>query len=86
MAVYASYTVARSLYESHKALGPAQDTRSRKAERTKLTAAFGSLAALGLALAVTSTLEYWTLSYKVWAFERGVAVPESYVSRISPFQ
>ncbi|KAH6624792.1 hypothetical protein B0J18DRAFT_457025 [Chaetomium sp. MPI-SDFR-AT-0129] len=75
-AAYASYTVGRSLYRSHQALGPAHDTRSRKAERTKLTTAFGSLAALGLVFAVTSGLEYLTLSYKVWASQRGVAVPE----------
>ncbi|KAK3295877.1 uncharacterized protein B0H64DRAFT_321809 [Chaetomium fimeti] len=77
LAVYSSYTVGGSLYQSHKALGPAQDTRNRKAERIKLTAAFGSLAALGLVFAVTSGLEYLTLSYKVWASERGVAVPDS---------
>lgn len=78
-ATYASYTVGRSLYRSHKALGPAQDTRQRSAERAKLTTAFGSLAALGLAFAVTSGLEYLTLSYKVWASERGIQVPESCV-------
>ncbi|EAQ91045.1 hypothetical protein CHGG_02980 [Chaetomium globosum CBS 148.51] len=77
VAVYASYTVARSLYQSHKALGPAQDTWNRKPERIKLTTAFGSLAALGLAFAVASGLEYLTLSYKVWACERDVPVPES---------
>ncbi|KAH6636485.1 hypothetical protein F5144DRAFT_567658 [Chaetomium tenue] len=75
--VYACYTVTRSLYQSHKALGPAQDTRNRKAERIKLTVAFGSLAALGLAFAVASGLEYLTLSYKVWACERDVPVSES---------
>ncbi|KAK4039677.1 hypothetical protein C8A01DRAFT_36300 [Parachaetomium inaequale] len=76
-AAYASCTVGQSLYRSHQALGPAQDTRGRKAERTKLTTAFGSLAALGLVFAVASNLEYLTLSYKVWASERGVAVPDS---------
>jgi hypothetical protein len=82
-AAYASYTVGRSLYRSHQALGPAQDTRGRKAERTKLTTAFASLAALGLVFAVASSLEYLTLSYKVWASERGVVVPDSYVSTCS---
>lgn len=79
-AAYASYTVGRSLYRSHQALGPAHDTRGRKAERSKLTTAFGSLAALGLVFAVTSGLEYLTLSYKVWASQRGVAVPELWVT------
>jgi hypothetical protein len=78
-ATYASYTVGRSLYRSHRALGPAQDTRQRSAERAKLTAAFESLAALGLVFAVTSGLEYLTLSYKVWASERGIQVPDSCV-------
>ncbi|KAK3302216.1 uncharacterized protein B0T15DRAFT_487429 [Chaetomium strumarium] len=71
-AAYASLTVGRSLYRSHKALGPAQDTRHRTAERSKLTVAFGSLAALGLVFAVTSSLDHLSLSYKVWASERGV--------------
>jgi hypothetical protein len=74
---YASYTVGRSLYQSHKALGPAQDTRHRQAERTKLTIAFASLAALGLVFAVTSSWDYLSLSYKVWASERGIEVPHS---------
>jgi hypothetical protein len=78
-ATYASYTVGRSLYRSHKALGPAQDTRQRSAERAKLTTAFGSLAALGLVFAITSGLDYLTLSYKVWASERGIQVPDSCV-------
>ncbi|KAK4106440.1 hypothetical protein N658DRAFT_491062 [Parathielavia hyrcaniae] len=76
-AVYASYTVGRSLYQAHKALGPAEHTRHRRAQRTKLTAAFGSLAALSLIFAITSSLDYLTLSYKVWASERGIQVPDS---------
>jgi hypothetical protein len=76
-ATYASYTVGRSLYRSHKALGPAEHTRHRTAQRAKLTAAFGSLAALGLVFAITSSLDYLTLSYKVWASERGIQVPDS---------
>ncbi|KAK4123475.1 hypothetical protein N657DRAFT_690218 [Parathielavia appendiculata] len=76
-AAYASYTVGRSLYQSHKALRPAEHTRHRRAQRTKLVAAFGSLAALGLIFAITSSLDYLTLSYKVWASERGIQVPDS---------
>ncbi|KAL2133390.1 hypothetical protein VTI74DRAFT_2433 [Chaetomium olivicolor] len=76
-AAYVSYTVGRSLYRSHQALRPAQDTRYRQSERAKLSIAFGGFAALGLAFAISSGLKYLTLSYKVWASERGVDYPES---------
>ncbi|KAK3322142.1 hypothetical protein B0H66DRAFT_589920 [Apodospora peruviana] len=74
---YLTYTIALGLYRSQTALGPAQDTRLRTAQRQKLTSAFGSLAALSLILAIGSGISYLTLSYKVWASERGVAVPNS---------
>ncbi|KAL2201213.1 hypothetical protein P885DRAFT_65495 [Corynascus similis CBS 632.67] len=74
-ATYASSTVGQSLYRSNKALSPAQDTRHQTVKRNKLTAAFGGLAVVGLVLSVTSSVEYLTLSYKVWASERGIEVP-----------
>ncbi|KAK4252366.1 hypothetical protein C7999DRAFT_36876 [Corynascus novoguineensis] len=73
-AAYASSTVGQSLYQSNKALSPAQDTRNRTVKRNKLTVAFGGLAVVGLVLAVTSSVEYLTLSYRVWASERGIEV------------
>ncbi|KAL2024450.1 hypothetical protein VTK56DRAFT_8261 [Thermocarpiscus australiensis] len=82
-AIWLSYTVGRSLYRSHKALGPAQDTRRRTAQRSKLTTAFGSLAALGLVLAITSWLSYLTLSYRVWASERGIQIPDSLIENLA---
>ncbi|GAB1320440.1 hypothetical protein MFIFM68171_10650 [Madurella fahalii] len=75
-AAYLSYTVGVSLYRSQKALGPAHDTRHRIAQRSKLTTTFGSLAALGLVFAITSAWAHLTLSYKVWASERGIEVPD----------
>ncbi|KAK3357368.1 hypothetical protein B0T25DRAFT_538989 [Lasiosphaeria hispida] len=71
------YIIGLGLYRSHVELGPAQDTRHRSSQRQKLATAFGSLAALGFSLAATSALSYLTLSYKVWAFERGIEVPDS---------
>ncbi|KXX79531.1 hypothetical protein MMYC01_203121 [Madurella mycetomatis] len=75
-AVYFSCVVGVSLYRSQKALGPAHDTRHRIAQRLKLTTAFGSLAALGLVFATTSAWAHLTLSYNVWASERGIRVPD----------
>lgn len=74
--VYTSITVGWSLYQSHKALGPAQDTRHRQADRTKLTIAFGGLASLALVSAFSSGWDYLRLSYRVWASERGIEAPE----------
>ncbi|KAK0711243.1 hypothetical protein B0H67DRAFT_584735 [Lasiosphaeris hirsuta] len=71
------YIIGLGLCRSQVGLGPAQDTRHRTSQRLKLATAFGSLAALGFSLAVTSGLGYLTLSYKVWAFERGIEVPDS---------
>ena len=69
---YLTSIIGFSLYRSHEGLGPAQDTRLRIAQRKKLTTAFGSLAVLGFLLSAGSMLSYLTLSYNVWATERGV--------------
>ncbi|KAK4169485.1 hypothetical protein QBC43DRAFT_199403 [Cladorrhinum sp. PSN259] len=76
-AAYLTYKVGRSLWKSHKALSPAQDTRHRVAQRSKLTTTFASLAALGLVFAVTSGYEYLKISYRAWAYDRGIEVPDS---------
>ena len=76
---YLTYIIGLGLYRSHTALGPAQDTRQRISQRRKLTAAFGSLAAFGLTLAASSTFSYLTLSYRVWASQRGIELPTWYV-------
>ncbi|KAL2271579.1 hypothetical protein VTJ83DRAFT_950 [Remersonia thermophila] len=78
-AIYASFVVGRSLYQSHKALGPAHHTRHRQADRAKPSVAFGSLAALALVFAISSTWDSLTLSYRTWASERGIQVPERWL-------
>lgn len=80
-AVYLTYTVSRGLYQSYKALPPAQDTRQRIHKRRILAPIFGGLALLALATDVYYKLGYLTLSYKVWADEHGLAFPERYEPR-----
>ncbi|KAK0630792.1 hypothetical protein B0T17DRAFT_590199 [Bombardia bombarda] len=81
---YLSYKIGMGLYRSHTALGPAQETRLRVSQRQKLTTAFASLAALGFALAVSSSLSYLTISYTAWASERGIEVPNSLFGGSTP--
>ncbi len=75
--VFLTSIIGLGLYRSHTGLGPAQETRQRVSQRRKLTTVFASLAALSFVTAVTSVISYLTLSYKVWASERGIEVPDS---------
>ncbi|KAK1773235.1 hypothetical protein QBC45DRAFT_364250 [Copromyces sp. CBS 386.78] len=70
--LYLTYIIGLGLYRSYAQLGPAQDTRGRISQRQKLVTAFGSLSLLSLGSAIKSGSEYLTLSYKVWASERGI--------------
>jgi hypothetical protein len=79
-AVYLTYTVSLSLYQTYSAIRPSADTRERKHKRHLLVPLFGVLALLALGSDVYHKLSYLTLSYKVWAHERGVVVPPRYVS------
>jgi hypothetical protein len=63
--------VGRGLYRSCQGLSPAQSVRPREASRNGLVPVFAALAALSLSLAVKSAADYATLSYQVWADERG---------------
>lgn len=67
--------VGSSLSRSWRALGPAQDTRERRAQRAQLIPVFAALAAISLGSAVYSTLQHTALSYSVWSSQRGVEVP-----------
>ena len=78
--VYLTYTVGTGLYRSYKNLPPSQDVRGRSERRRKLVPVFAGLALLGLLTAGYSSLSYATLSYRVWADERGIRVPERYVA------
>jgi hypothetical protein len=67
--------VGSSLYRSFRALGPAQDTRERRAQRAQLIPLFAGLAALSLGSALYSTFQHTALSYKVWAGQRWDEAP-----------
>lgn len=79
LVVYLTYAVGASLYTSYKSLSPSQDTRQRQEWRRKLAPVFGGLAVVALVSAAFSTVSYATLSYKVWADERGIELPQHIV-------
>lgn len=62
--------VCRGLYRSYCDLTPSQGARARQASRSRLVPVFGALAALSLAVATKSAVDYASLSYRVWADER----------------
>ena len=74
-----SVTVALGLYRSWKSLPPSQGVRSREAERTRLVPLFATLAALGFSIAAYSSVQYATISYQVWADQRGIETPQRFV-------
>ncbi|KAI0010336.1 hypothetical protein F4779DRAFT_578452 [Xylariaceae sp. FL0662B] len=74
--VYLTYAVTASFYASYKALRPAQDTRSRQAQRKRLAPAFFGLAIAAFSLAAYSSIATAILSYKTWAYEHGLDQPE----------
>lgn len=71
-AVYFVQRVASSLRRSYRALPPSQDVRLRLDRRRKLVPVFSGLAALALSTAVYAGLAYASLSFEVWADERGI--------------
>lgn len=82
--IYLVSKIGRGLYGSWKSLSPAQDIRARLASRTKLVPVFAALAALSFILATTSAAQYVLLSYRVWADQRGILVPERPTLSTSP--
>lgn len=74
-ALWLTFEVGRSLYRSYCALGPAQDTRERRALRKKLIPAFAILAFVSWASSVSASTQYAALSYKVWASQRNIEIP-----------
>jgi heme A synthase len=79
LVVYLTYAVVVSLYASYKSLGPSQNTRGQIELRARTAPIFVALALASLLLATYSSAAYVILSYKVWAEERGVELPERYV-------
>ncbi|OTB06894.1 hypothetical protein M426DRAFT_318608 [Hypoxylon sp. CI-4A] len=78
--IYLTYAIAASLYTSYKSLGPAQDTRSRLAQRKRLIPAFLGLAVASLALATYTSAASAILSYQTWAYEHGLDQRDSFIS------
>jgi hypothetical protein len=76
LVVYLSYVVGTSIYTSYRSLPPSQDTRERLLRRKRLAPIFVSLALVALSFATYSSTSYAVLSYKVWADQRGVELPE----------
>ncbi|KAI1467142.1 uncharacterized protein F4812DRAFT_431382 [Daldinia caldariorum] len=77
--VYLTYTIVAGLYASYKSLGPAQDIRSRYAQRRRLVPIFLGLAAVAFYLATYNSVASAVLSYKTWAHEQGVHERERHI-------
>ncbi|KAH8673967.1 hypothetical protein BX600DRAFT_221682 [Xylariales sp. PMI_506] len=73
---YLTYAVGTSLYTSYKFLAPSQDTRRRLAQRSKLVPTFLVLSGVSLLVSAVSFISYASLSYRVWADERGIELPQ----------
>ncbi|KAL6869554.1 hypothetical protein ACO1O0_000880 [Amphichorda felina] len=74
-AIILTVGVGRSLYRSYRALGPAQDTRERQAQRSTLIPVFATLALISLGAATYASLQHAILSYKTWATQLDVKLP-----------
>lgn len=69
--VYFTLRVGSSLYQSYTSLSPSQDVRLRLDKRRKLVPLFSALAVVSLAAASWSAINYISLSFEVWADQRG---------------
>ncbi|KAF7897019.1 hypothetical protein EAF00_005247 [Botryotinia globosa] len=69
--------VSRTIYRSYLALPPSSATRHRQPLRRNHVRTFISLALLGLITAGWFGVSGASLSYRVWALERGVELPDS---------
>lgn len=68
--------VSRTIYRSYLALPPSSATRHRQPLRRNHVRIFISLALLGLITAGWFGVSGASLSYRVWAIERGVELPD----------
>jgi hypothetical protein len=66
----------RTIYRSKLALGPSASTRHRQHLRRGHVRTFSILAALSLLGAFYFGVTFAGLSYRVWAAERGIGLPE----------
>ena len=75
-----SVVVVRTTYRSYLALPPSSATRHRQSLRRGHVQLFSFLAAASLATAFYFGMRFASLSYMVWAAERGVELPEGSVT------
>ncbi|KAL2074351.1 hypothetical protein VTL71DRAFT_8129 [Oculimacula yallundae] len=75
--VYLSLVVGRTIYRSYLALLPSSATRHREPLRKGHVKAFSVLAFISLITAGFFGVKFGLLSYRVWAAERGIGLPES---------
>ena len=67
----------RVLYRSYRALPPSQAARSRQATRKKHIQAYQGLLFLSFSVALFHGFHLLSISYQIWAAERGESVPTS---------
>lgn len=80
--VYLSLVAARTIYRSYLALPPSSATRHRQPLRKGYVQAFSILASVSLATAGFFGVKFGLLSYRVWATERGIELPERFVNQL----
>ena len=81
LATLLTLLVGRTIFRSYLALPPSQATRRREETRRKYVRVFSALAVVSLLFAVYWRYTFGALSYRVWAAERGIELPERYVDK-----
>lgn len=76
LTVYLYVVVLRTIFRSYLALGPSSATRGREPLRRSHVKTFSVLAVVSLMVGTFFALSFSSLSYRVWATERGVGLPE----------
>jgi hypothetical protein len=76
---YLSFVAGRTICRSYLALPPSSGTRYREPLRRGYVHAFSMLSLVSLASAAFFAVRFSSLSYQVWATERGIELPERFV-------
>jgi hypothetical protein len=76
---YLSFVAGHTIYRSYLALPPSSGTRHREPLRRGYVQAFSILSFVSLASAAFFAVRFSSLSYQVWALERGIELPERFV-------
>ncbi|KAH8658687.1 hypothetical protein BGZ60DRAFT_531372 [Tricladium varicosporioides] len=77
LVVYLYVVVLRTIFRSYLALGPSSATRSCEPLRRGYVKIFSVLVVVSLMVGTFFALNFSSLSYRVWAMEKGVSLPES---------